>query len=140
MVVDDHVLFWVLAGQAPRAFAFEAESGALYSTGCWYYRLARAVAQGGGGALSGRFADLRADRQAQVRGHLENLPPFVRIVGWQAVVPVMAALRVRRPLNMISAEAAAVAVVAGADLAVHTDAPLLRAAASELGVTYRVVG
>jgi hypothetical protein len=48
----------------------------------------------------------------------------------------MRALRVSRPLNLLSAEALAAALVLDAALVVSTDSPLLREAADELGVEY----
>jgi hypothetical protein len=49
------------------------------------------------------------------------------------------ALRVRRQLNVLSADTLAVAVLVGGGLVVTTDAPVLQTDAEELGVAYDVV-
>ncbi|HTX01553.1 MAG TPA: hypothetical protein VMD59_22400 [Acidimicrobiales bacterium] len=46
----------------------------------------------------------------------------------------MAALRVRQPLNLLSAEALAVCLLTSSSLLVATDSPPLRAGAAELGI------
>ena len=51
----------------------------------------------------------------------------------------MATLSVRRPLNMLNAEALAVALVAGAELRVAVGSGLLRDGSHDLGVGYLVV-
>ncbi len=50
----------------------------------------------------------------------------------------MFALRVRRRLNVLSAEALATALLVGGGVAVTSDTPLLRAGAHELGVEYKL--
>ena len=50
----------------------------------------------------------------------------------------MQALRVRRPLNFLGAEALAAAVMLDAEIVVGVHAPLLAAAATELNIDYRV--
>lgn len=56
-----------------------------------------------------------------------------------AYVPVMAALRVQRQLNMLAAEALAVALVTGGRLFVRVDSPLLAAGADDLNLSYLVL-
>ncbi len=51
----------------------------------------------------------------------------------------MFTLRIRRDLNVLGAEAVAVALMVPADILVTTDAPLLRSAAEELGVTFQLL-
>jgi hypothetical protein len=51
----------------------------------------------------------------------------------------MPALRVRRPLNMLNAEALAVALPLDASIVVSTDSPLLRSGAADLEVDYKLV-
>ncbi len=51
----------------------------------------------------------------------------------------MAALRVRRPLNMLNAEALAAALVAGARLRVAIGSELLQDGARDLEVDYQVL-
>jgi hypothetical protein len=51
----------------------------------------------------------------------------------------MFSLRVRRHLNVLTAEALAVAVLLQARVVVTTDAPLLRTGAADLGLNYQVL-
>lgn len=131
IVVDDLLLLRLLTGSAPPTVTEELRSGSVYTSGCWYYRLARAVSSSGTGSLSQHVAGLARPEQEQVRRDLEDLPPELGLLGWRTVVPVMAALRVRRQLNLLNAEALAVAVLTSAVLVVGTDSPLLRSGASD---------
>jgi hypothetical protein len=64
VVVDDHVLLNVLAGIASPALREELGDGVVFTTGCWYYRLSRAVNAGSGtGSLSGQLAELEPSRR-----------------------------------------------------------------------------
>jgi len=55
LVIDDHLLLDILAGNATPPFADEASRSAMYTTSSWYYRVASAAEQGSGeGSLSGR--------------------------------------------------------------------------------------
>ena len=140
IVVDDHILFDVLAGRATDAVQDEADHGGLFTTGSWYYRLARAVGTGAGpGKLSRRLESLNAEETGRVSAALDELPAEVGLLSLRSVVPVMQALRVRRPLNMLNAEALAAAVVLDAALVVSIDSALLRSGAADLAVDYRVV-
>lgn len=140
VVIDDRLLLEVLSGGAPGSAAQLAEGG-VFTTSCWYWRLGRAVTAGSGtGSLSGRLASLAADDRDRVLWALQDLPEQVSLLTSRTVVPVMLALRLRRPLNMLNAEALAVALLAEASVLVTTDAPLLRAGADELGVPYELIG
>ncbi|MGH9055508.1 MAG: hypothetical protein ACRDYY_06530 [Acidimicrobiales bacterium] len=139
VVIDDRLLLDVLAGQASGAVADELESGGVFTTGAWYYRLGRAAFGGtGSGALSGRLASLDRTVADQVRATLADLPPSIGLLHQRVVVPVMFTLRVRRQLNILGAEALAVALLLPARLVVTTDAALLRSAAREMGVEYQI--
>jgi len=78
--------------------------------------------------------------QNQVRSDLQELPLSIGLLHPRVVVPVMFALRVRRQLNLLTAETLAVALVVQARVVVTTDAPLLRAGATELGLEYELIG
>ena len=43
LVIDDHLLLDILAGNATGPFADEASESALYTTSSWYYRVASAA-------------------------------------------------------------------------------------------------
>jgi hypothetical protein len=137
--MDNHLLLRVLVRSEPAVVTEEIGSGAVYTSGCWYYRLARSVASPGGGALSQHVAALAPRDQEQVRRDLDALPSAVGLIGWRTIVPVMAALRVRRQLNLLNAEALAIALLTSGVLVVSTDAPLLRSGALDVGVDYQVV-
>lgn len=131
VVLDDRLLFDVLAGMAPLPWHRELEARGLYTTGCAYYRFGRAVTAGSGsGSLSRLLGGLGPEVRDRVLPALGDLPPNVGLLHHRVTVPVMLELRVRRPLNMINAETLAVAVVIGGSVAVTTDRPLLRAGAS----------
>ena len=51
----------------------------------------------------------------------------------------MAQLRLRRPLNMLGAEALAVALLTEATVLVTAESPMLAAGAAELGIPFQVV-
>jgi hypothetical protein len=140
VVIDDRLLLEILSGDAPTDVAAELVEGQVFTTSCWYWRLGRAVTAGSGtGSLSGRLAALTPDLQDRVRWALQELPDAIGLLTARTVVPVMLALRVRRPLNMLNAEALAVALLVEASVLVTTDAPLLRSGADELGVDYRLI-
>lgn len=139
IVIDDHLLFDVLAGRTTEALQDEARRGGLFTTGTWYYRLARAIGAGPGtGRLSRRLELLTAPEARRITAALDELPAEVGLLSLRVVVPVMQALRVRQTLNMLSAEALAAAVILEASLLVSVDSPLLRAGAADLAVGYRV--
>lgn len=141
VVIDDHLLLTALAGTESAALQEAMISQAVYTTGCWYYRLARASASGAGaGSLSGEFAALDLDRRSQAQASLERLPDAIGLLSSRTVVPVMAALRVKRQLNMLTAEALAVALVTGGRLLVSVESQLLAAGADDLRLSYLVLG
>jgi hypothetical protein len=93
----------------------------------------------GTGHLSRRLETLDPDASDRFRSALEALPEEVGLLRFRTVVPVMQALRVRRPLNMLNAEALAAAVILDASLIVSVDSQLLRSRARDLLVEYTVV-
>jgi hypothetical protein len=136
VVIDDQLLLEYLAGVRSGADLGDE----IYTTGCWYYRLTRAVmSEPGGGSLSGRFASLGEDRQRQALEGLSQLPRSIGLLSFRTIVPIMGALRVRRPLNMLNAEALAVAVTIEADVRVSVESRLLADGAHDLDVDYDVV-
>jgi hypothetical protein len=138
IVVDDHLLVDVLAGRRP-ALVDSTDDEPVFTTGCWFYRLARAAGASGTGTLTRRIEELPESAQRAVRLRLDDLPPDVGLLSLRVLVPIMQSLRVRRPLNMLNAEALAAAVVLDAPLVVRVDSELLRSGAEDLAVDYRVV-
>jgi hypothetical protein len=140
VVVDDRLLLDCLAGRAPEPVGSELEMGGVFTTSAWYFRLGRAAfGSSGAGALSNRLQELEQVIQDRIRSGLQDLPLSIGLLHPRVVVPVMFALRVRRQLNVLTAEALAVALVVQARVVVTTDAPLLRAGSGELGLDYELI-
>ena len=71
---------------------------------------------------------------------LEELPEQIGLLSLRFVVPVMRALAVARPLNFLNAEALGAALLLDAAITVTVDAPLLRAGAADLAISYGLLG
>ena len=139
IVIDDHLLLDVLAGTESRELGDALDAGAVFTTGCWYYRLSRAVRTGSGtGSLSGRLSVLEPSQRDRALAGLQDLPSTIGLIGSRTLIPPMTALRVRRPLNMLNADALAVALVVDGGIRVKTRSELLGGGARDLGVDYRV--
>ena len=129
------LLLDVLAGEATTELTTDT-----YTTGCWYYRLARAI-HGSvvSGALSKSFGTLDAGQQAKVLNALDELPSGIGLMSFRFLVPVMHQLDPSFRLNLLSAEALATALILDAPLRVSTPNPQLGKAAEMLGVDYRPI-
>ncbi len=140
VVLDDRLLLDLLAGTASAAVEAATAHETVYTTGCWYFRLARAVLAGSGtGALSSRLESVGPATSRAVLESIRRLPEGVGLLSFRTVVPVMATLRVSRSLNMLNAEALAVALIVGGGLVVAVGSDLLRDGAADLGVGYQVL-
>lgn len=140
IVVDDALLGAVLAGSAPDELAAAFSDADIATTGSWYWRLSRALHdRRSTGALSRAFTGLSASRQAVVRAALQQLPPEIALPSLRRLVPVMTGLDVGRPLNLLTAEAVAAAIVLDASIAVTTTSALLTNACDHLGIELRVL-
>ncbi len=140
LVVDDALLLTVLAGNATSELRNAMRQGELFTTGSWYYRLARAAHDRTFiGALSSAISALPPDRQEGVQTALEALPPEVGLLGMRRLVPVMRRIDVGRRLNFLTAEAVATAVVLHGALRVTTESRLLSEACRVLGIDHQVV-
>ena len=140
VVVDDALLLAVLTGQSFGPLAplmAEAARGELFTTGSWYWRLARALANPGTGALSRVLVTMSDEEQRQAETALRELPDEIGLLSLRRLVPVMRALPGQ--LNLLTAEAVAAAVVLNARIVVTTDSPLLAQAARSAGVTVEVI-
>jgi len=139
VVVDDHLLLDLLAGERPEWLQAEPPDSAVYTTAAWFYRLALAAHRGSGfGTLSGRIASMSPGQRESALGAIDQLPPRIGLLPSRLLIPVMAKLDVRRRPNLLTAEALAVALVVDGTLVVTADAPLLRSGASDLGLGYRL--
>jgi hypothetical protein len=140
LVVDDALLLSVLGGGAAGEVGDAARQGNLFTTGSWYYRLARAAHDWTfGGALSSALDALSTERQERVVAALDALPHEIGLLDMRRLVPIMRRLPVGRRLNFLTAEAVAAAVALDAALRVTTESRLLHDACRSVGVDVRVV-
>lgn len=140
-LVDDRLLLDLLSGTAGAELSAALAAGEVFTTGSWYYRLARAVSAGSGtGSLSGAFQALDEPERQRVLASLEELPEEIGLLSLRVVVPVIQALPVSGRLNFLSAEAVGAAILLEATITVTVDTSLLRRAATEVAVPFEVHG
>jgi hypothetical protein len=140
LVVDDALLFAVLAETAPDDLQTAVDQRELFTTGSWYWRLSRALHDPEtAGALSRGMNSLTVDQQARVTDSVQRLPPQVGLLSLRELVPVMAALQVERRLNLLTAEAVAAAIVLDASIVVTTQSALLTDTCTRLDIPVRIV-
>ncbi len=140
LVVDDALLLTVLAGAAPPELRDAMRRAELFTTGSWYYRLARAASDRSfSGALASAVDALAPAQRARVLASLERLPEEVGLLGMRRLVPVMRRLDVGRRLNFLTAEAVAAATSLGAGLRVTTESRLLSDACHALGIDHQLL-
>ncbi len=140
LVIDDALLVTVLAGTASSELRNAMQRSELFTTGSWYYRLARAAHDRTlSGALSSAIGALPPDRRARVQAGLEALPMEVGLLGMRRLVPVMRQLDVGRRLNFLTAEAVAAAIILRGALRVTTESRLLSDASRALGIDHQLV-
>ena len=140
LVVDDQLLSMVLRGEG---LPGQLDSrGPIFTTGYWYVRLCHAAL---GvidrlGTLSGPFAALPPDRREGALAAVLELPDEIGLVSLRELAPVIAQLRARHQLNILSIEAVASAVHLGATVALSARSPRLEAALAAEGRPVEVVG
>jgi hypothetical protein len=78
-------------------------------------------------------------RRDRALAGLQDLPSTIGLLSYRTLVPVMAALRVRRPLNVLYAEALAVALVVDGAIRARVSSALLGDGARDVEVDYRVL-
>ena len=112
-------------------------AGELFTTGAWYWRLARAVSVGSMGRLSRAASELPEGEQRLVSLALTRFPDEIGMLELRYLVPVMGTLS--GPPNLLTAEAVAAAMVLDASILVTTESGLLSRTASAVGVAVEVV-
>jgi len=140
-LVDDHLLVRLLLGDEPTDL--RSPDTEIATTGLWYHRLCRALAdQSVVGSMSRRLGAVDDNVAAGVLASVVELPESIQLIslrtlGWPMAELVHAGAR----LNLLSLEALAAARHLPAEiwLAEHDDNGSLRAAASRFGVTIRSV-
>jgi hypothetical protein len=136
VIIDDHILLDVLLGDEPEGLR---EPGArLYTTGLWYHRLCRAVAQPSVvGAMSRRLGDVDDVVASKATEAITTLPNEIGLISLRDLSWSMAVLLPGiGPLNLMSLEALAAAehLGAGIRLTERGPNPPLVAAAAVRGV------
>lgn len=141
ILLDDHLLLRVLLGDEPPSL--RRNRAALATTGLWYHRLCRALADTVVvGSMSRRLGGVEDAVASAVLGAVVHLPDDIELVslrtlGW----PMGELVRAGAGLNLLSLEALASARHLPADvcLAEADDNAPLRVAAENFGVTVRTV-
>jgi len=135
IVVDDATLLAILTRRAAADLAAATQAGDVLTTGSWYYRLHRALHDPTlAGSLTTMVAKLPPAAKDALLVTLDDLPGEIVVPGPRVLVPLMGALRLRRRVNHLTAEALAAAMVSRASIRVTAEAPLLREACDELGI------
>ena len=141
VLLDDHLLLRVLLDDEPRAL--RPTGATVATTGLWYHRLCRALADTTViGSMSKRLGAADDAVAADVLGAVIELPDTIELVslrtlGWPMGKLVHAGVQ----LNLLSLEALTAARYLSADicLAEVDDNNPLRAAAAKFGVNVRTV-
>ena len=140
IVVDDLLLLHIVARRthpAVHSYVASAARGEVFTTGSWYWRLARAITRPSRGVFSRYLGTLSADERFRVGAAVENLPEGLGVLSLRRLVPIMAALPGQ--LNLLTAEALAAAIVLDASIAVTTESNLLTQAAAAVNLTIELV-
>lgn len=137
LLVDDQLLSIVLRGERLPGHLDQPIS----TTGYWYVRLCQAAlsATDRPGVLSGPFTALPTDRREQALAAILDLPEEIGLVSLRELGPVIAQLRVRHQLNILSIEAVAAAVHLSATVALSARSPRLEDALAAEGRPFEIV-
>jgi len=138
VVVDDHLLRDVLAGEQGRLLARLVNANELATTNLYYVRLCKSVIAARGGKLTGGWA---ADRRRELGRRLLDLPVSIPIVPMRLIGSRMAELVEAQRVSTLGAEAVAAAEHLGASLCVWEgdDGAGIREAAGATGVRYQTI-
>ena len=138
MLLDDRLLIEELLAGLDR----RRRRPRVYTTSYWYYRACRAAVAGGGGHLSGPFERVGLAEQERAILSLLELREDIGLPDPRTTVPAMAELSRRHPqLNLLNVEAAASALVLGAEvwMSPPSSAGVLPGALEAEGVRWRTV-
>lgn len=140
VVLDDAALLAVLAQRAPDDLRAAAAGGDVFTTGSWYWRLSRALRDPSStGALNRAFHQLNTAQQARVLAALDELPDGIGLLSRRLLIPIMTSLHVGRPVNLLTSEAVAAALVLDATITVTTTSELMSQSCDQLGIDLRVL-
>ena len=141
LLIDDHLLLRILLDDEP--VELRPGGAQIATTGLWYHRLCRALAdQAVVGSMSRRLGNLDSRSAADTIASVIDLPDTIalqslRTLAWPMAELVHAGAR----LNLMSLEALAAALRLGAEicLADVDDNEPLRSAAQRFGVSLRSI-
>ena len=131
VLVDDHILLRMLLGEESREL--RPRGGIVATTGLWYHRLCRALAdQAVVGSMSRQLGDVSPEIAASVIATVIELPASIELVslrtlGW----PMGELIRDGARLNLLSLEALAAARYLDAEICcahANENEPLVEAA------------
>ena len=116
MLVDDHILLSLLLGEEPPEL--RPRGGFIATTGLWYHRLCRALAdQAVVGSMSRRLGSVSPEVAAGVIAAVIELPESIELVSLRALGwPMGELVRDGARLNLLSLEALAAARLLGAEI------------------------
>jgi hypothetical protein len=139
VVLDDHLLRDVLAGDPGRELARLLRQHEPATTNLYLYRLCKGAVSARGGALTGSWP---IEQRRALGRCLVDLPESVEVVAMRTIAFRMAEVADAHRVSTLGAEAVAAAEHLGAPLCVWDgdDGPGIRAAAAAVGVGYRLVG
>jgi hypothetical protein len=146
VVIDDHLLRDILAGERPFDLGGIARHG-VATTGLWLFRLCASFADPTVvGKLSAPVATLPTEAQARFRTQLTALPDEIEVLPLREISWSMADLRHRHRAEgrtmsaaMVEALAAAHRLNAGIAVSVNDVGPNLQAAAASDGIDFHVL-
>ena len=135
VLIDDHLLRDVLAGDGDDETRELLNSAQLGTTNMYCVRLSRSVVAARGGQLTGGWP---ASRRSALGRALLVLPEMISVVPIRSLAYRMAELAAGHRLSTLGAEAVAAAELTGAALWVREsdDGPEIRAACVAVGVDY----
>ena len=141
VLVDDHLLLRILLGEEPATL--RPAGAAIATTGLWYHRLCRALADDSViGSISRQLGEVENDVASAVLGTVIDLPDTIEMISLRELSWPMAELvHSGARLNLLSLEALAAALRFSAEIclaAVDVNTPL-RSAAEEFGITIRTI-
>lgn len=141
VVVDDHILLQILLGQEPSPL--RPHGAILATTGLWYHRLCRALADDTvTGVMSRQLGNANTTLASAAVGTIIELPESIHLVSLRALAwPMAEILAGGERLNLLSLEALAAAESLSAELCIakQDDNTPLRIAAARRGVAVRII-
>lgn len=141
IIVDDHLLLRILLNEEPASL--RPTGASIATTGLWYHRLCRALANETViGSLSRQLGSLDDTATAQVLGAVVDLPETFHLVSLRSLSwPMTELVHQGAKLNLLSLEALSAARHLSAELclAKADDNPPLREAATDFHVPIRLV-